>query len=212
MSSLAFACVETWEYPDIAAPSQSLVAETPPLAQPTATPAPSFTEDEVAERVQEALRAAEQHWSAQAEAREKQRKAQLTAALEAFAGERARYFKHLEKEVLELALAIARKILQREAELDPTLLGALVRIALDRMGAGPAVRVRMPPAEVPVLQKELVGMASRYDFELLPDETLRQGDCIVATDLGTANFGFEAQMKEIEQGLFDLLARRPGTP
>ena len=32
---------------------------------------------------------------------------------------------------MQLALAIARKILQREAELDPTLLTALVRIALE---------------------------------------------------------------------------------
>jgi hypothetical protein len=32
---------------------------------------------------------------------------------------------------------------------------------------------------------------------------------VVETDLGTASLGFEAQLKEVEQGMLDLLALRP---
>jgi len=32
-------------------------------------------------------------------------------------------------------------------------------------------------------------------------------DCILETDLGSANFSIDAQMKEIEQGFFDLLRK-----
>ena len=64
-------------------------------------------------------------------------------ALKEFEDERAEYFRRVEGEVVQLALAIARKILQREAELDPTLLTALVRIALERMQCGSVVRIRV---------------------------------------------------------------------
>jgi flagellar assembly protein FliH len=35
------------------------------------------------------------------------------------------------------------------------------------------------------------------------------GDCILETEMGSANFSIEAQLKEVEQGFFDLLAQRP---
>ena len=38
---------------------------------------------------------------------------------------------------------------------------------------------------------------------------LPAGDCILETDMGSANFGIDAQLKEVEQGFFDLLAQRP---
>jgi flagellar assembly protein FliH len=34
---------------------------------------------------------------------------------------------------------------------------------------------------------------------------------VLETELGTANFGLDSQLKEVEQGFFDLLALRPGT-
>jgi len=34
-------------------------------------------------------------------------------------------------------------------------------------------------------------------------------DCVLETDVGSASFSIEAQLKEVEQGFFDLLAQRP---
>ena len=120
------------------------------------------------------------------------------------------YFQRVETEVVHLALSIAKKILQREAELDPTLLAALVRIALDRMSAGSAVKLRLPSADLLKWQQQADLKSSRYTCELIEDETLQPGDCVVETELGAANFGFAAQLKEVEQGFFDLLAQKPG--
>ena len=41
------------------------------------------------------------------------------------------------------------------------------------------------------------------------DAQLSDQDCVLETELGTANFGLDAQLKEVEQGFFDLLALRP---
>jgi flagellar assembly protein FliH len=41
------------------------------------------------------------------------------------------------------------------------------------------------------------------------DPQLTDQDCLLETELGTANFGLDSQLKEVEQGFFDLLALRP---
>jgi flagellar assembly protein FliH len=44
---------------------------------------------------------------------------------------------------------------------------------------------------------------------IVEDPHLGPDDCILETDVGSANFSIEAQLKEVEQGFFDLLAQRP---
>ena len=214
LSSLAFASVEAWHYPDLAvAPPELPSVEKQPLEPPVPL-VPTFTAEQVQRQIEAARREAEadaeQRWAARVAAQQTGRNAQLNATLQAFSKERAAYFQQVETEIVHLALAIAKKILQREAELDPTLLAALVRIALDRMGAGPGVKLRLPANDLPWWQQNAGLQGSRYDCELLADDGLQAGDCIVETELGKANFGFNAQLKEVEQGLFDLLAQRPG--
>jgi len=136
-------------------------------------------------------------------------KQQVTETLRNFEEERTGYFDRVESEVVHLALAIARKILQRETELDPTLLAALVRIALDRMQCGPAVRIRVVTAEVERWRQMGEGGGSAARWEVAADDELQPGDCVVETELGNANFGFAAQMHDVEEAFAQLLAHKP---
>ena len=206
MSSLTLRTVTKWHYDDIAARAREAAEKAAMALVPV--PPPGLTEEQVAARVEAALAEAEARWKAQAEVRESARSAQIIKVMEDFAAERAVYFRRVESEVVQLSLAVARKILQREAELDPTLLNGLVRIALDRMGAGSAVRLRVPPAQISEWQRNEAWKRTRYQLEVAADDTLQPGDCVVETDLGSAHFGFEAQLKEIEAGLLSILAQR----
>lgn len=47
--------------------------------------------------------------------------------------------------------------------------------------------------------------------EVHEDSALPPGECRIETSLGTTEVGIESQLKEIESGLLDLLAERPGT-
>src|SRR5207302_10159390 len=67
----------------------------------------------------------------------------LAKAIEEFQVQRSEYFARVEAEVVQLALSIAAKILYREAQVDPMLVAALVRIALEKMGEGCSVTVRV---------------------------------------------------------------------
>lgn len=206
---MSSAALRLWEYRDTEPAAKPVDPAGPPAPAPLATPVPTFTEAQVAERIQLAVQEAEQRWATEAKEQEERRRAQLQATLQAFAAERGRYFREAEAEVVHLALAVARKILGREATLDPDLVGALVRIALDRMGAGPDVKLRVPPGELSLWQSNPAFAGSCFRCELHADPSLLPGECSVETDLGTASFGLEAQFKDIEQGMLDLLRLRP---
>jgi hypothetical protein len=46
--------------------------------------------------------------------------------------------------------------------------------------------------------------------DVVEDAELSEHDCLVETELGIANFGLDTQLKEVEQGFFDLLALKAG--
>ena len=75
-------------------------------------------------------------------------RASVDAALAGFARDRAQYYQQVETEVVQLALAIARKILHREAQVDPMLLAGLVRITLEKIESATKVVVRVHPQQV----------------------------------------------------------------
>jgi len=134
----------------------------------------------------------------------------LAQAICEFARERETYFHRVEAEVVALALAIARKILHREAQVDPLLLGGVVRVGLDNVAAGTRVRLRVHPDQVQPWQEFFsLQPDSQALPELVGDATLGPGRCMLETELGSTDLTLETQLKEIEQGFFDLLARRP---
>jgi len=135
----------------------------------------------------------------------------LTKALVGFEEQRNEYFSKVEAEVVQLALAIAAKILHREAQVDPMLVATLVRIAIEKLREGSAVNVRVSPARARSWEDYFASQTTPARVEIIADEQLSEHDCLVETELGSANFGLDTQLKEVEQGFFDLLALRPST-
>ena len=135
----------------------------------------------------------------------------LSTALDQFARERREYFLAVEREVVQLALAIARKILRREAQIDPLLLAGMVRVALERTGQATRVSVRVAPAQVSDFRVFFARTLQENPPEVVEDSSQAPDQCVLQTELGTTAIGPEVQLKEIEQGLLDLQATRPGS-
>ena len=134
----------------------------------------------------------------------------LSAAIRSFDGERKTYFQQLEAEVVQLALAIARKILQREAHVDPLLLRGAVRVALDMAAAATEVSLLVPPEEIDLWREHLASEENlQTKPQLVADPSLAPGQCVLETSLGTVDLELKAQLKEVEEGFYDLLALRP---
>jgi len=137
----------------------------------------------------------------------------LVQAVRDFARERETYFQRVEAEVVSLALAVARKILHREAQVDPVLLAGVVRVGLDNVAAGTRVRLRVNPEQIQAWQNFFSQQPDLQSLpELMGDATLGPGHCMLETDLGSTDLTLDTQLKEIEQGFFDLLAQRPQKP
>ena len=94
-------------------------------------------------------RQAEREAQATTQAAAQQERARQAAHLmESFTRERDRYLQEVEHEVVKLALAVAARILRREAQMDPLLLTGAVRVALGQLSGSTQVRLRVPPAEL----------------------------------------------------------------
>ena len=89
------------------------------------------------------------------------------------------------------------------------LVAALVRVAVDKLHDGSSVSVRVATTQVERWTKYLANPLNGSSITIVEDTHLGPDDCILETDLGSANFSIEAQLKEVEQGFFDLLAQRP---
>ncbi|HUD22761.1 MAG TPA: FliH/SctL family protein [Acidobacteriaceae bacterium] len=170
-------------------------------------------EQELAERITreraEATHLAEQRLRQEYETKLQAARAPIAAALTAFESQRAEYFSRVEAEVVQLALAIAAKILHREAQVDPMLVAALVRITIEKMREGSSVTVRVGTGRSKRWKEYFAGQPSVAHVEVIEDAELSDHDCVLESELGSANFGLDTQLKEVEQGFFDLLALRP---
>jgi flagellar assembly protein FliH len=135
---------------------------------------------------------------------------EIAKALREFAYSRDQYFHQVEGEVVALALAIVRKILHREAQVEPMLLSGLVRVALEKMAASHTVRMRVHPSQIALWTQYFAEHPEmRVRPELSGDSSLEPNCCQIETEMGVTDLNLEMQLKEIEQGLFDLLAQRP---
>ena len=154
---------------------------------------------------------AEREAQAEALAAEAERyKRQLAALAARFAEERDRYLAAVEQEVVKLALAIAARVLRREAQMDPLLLTGAVRVALGQLAASSEVELRVPAAELE-LWKEAIRHLPHLTMKpvVTAGEGMRLGDCAIASKVGTVDLGVRSQLKEIERGFFDRAGTAP---
>ena len=141
---------------------------------------------------------------------EKRHKEQLGALIQGFVAERERYLHEVEHEVVELALAVAARILRRESQMDPLLLTGAVRVALGQLSKTTKVRLQVPASELDLWTDAIARIPNLpLKPDVLAGEGLHLGDCLLETEMGSVDLGIRAQLGEIERGFFDR-PRRAG--
>lgn len=140
-----------------------------------------------------------------------QERSAISAAVEDFAQQRADYFRRVESELVRLALSIARKVLHREAQMDPMLLAGVVRVALDQMQAGTHLVLRTAPDAAEVWRQFCAQhLGNKQSVEVVPDSSLDGHGCVLQAEVGSTEISLDGQLQEIESGFFDLLRGRSG--
>jgi len=214
VASFIYAPAPGWIPTAPAFPAGILNGGRPATGEPTGASPAVESIDAVQRKVQEAwergvregeARAKKEHHAALEELRKS-----VGAAVQKFEQERSSYFRRVEPEVVQLSLAIVRRILRRESQIDPLLLTGMVRVAMEKLAASQTLRLRVHPDQIAAWHDYF---ARAHDLskppELAGDASLAYDQVRLESEMGVTDLSLDTQLKEIEQGLFDLIAQRP---
>ena len=127
----------------------------------------------------------------------------LSNTIDDIAALRAGMLHKTERDVVRMALAIAERVIHRALDIDPELLLAMSRVAIDRLGDGIAATIHLHPDDhrammaVRAKHPESVGSA----VAIQPDLTVPRGGCIVRSEFGVIDLGIDAQVAELSRAL-----------
>jgi flagellar assembly protein FliH len=121
----------------------------------------------------------------------------------------ATFFRTAERQVVDLALQIAAKVVEREVENMPDLAVNVIRSALEEMDARTAVRVRVNPADAELLQRRWASVVpsgvSAERIELQPDERISPGGGVIETTHGSVDAQLETKLEQLGNALWTLV-------
>jgi flagellar assembly protein FliH len=125
----------------------------------------------------------------------------MAQAIDEIAGLRHRIARDTEQQMVQLALTVARRIIQREVSIDRELVMAIARVAIDRVGEAARVTVRLNPDDYAVIVAANHQGWPGGHVTLIADTRLPRGGCRVESELGNIDAGIEAQLQEMTQAL-----------
>jgi flagellar assembly protein FliH len=131
----------------------------------------------------------------------------LTETLEQLTTLRNTMIHRTERQMVQLALAIAHRIVQREVSLDRDLVVAMARVALDRLGETARVTVRMNPDDFAVTAQARAAQLAGSNVSVVADARIGRGGCRVESDLGVMDAGVEEQLREVARALLGDMAQ-----
>jgi flagellar assembly protein FliH len=133
----------------------------------------------------------------------------VTENLKNFEQERKLYYRRIEGDIVDLALAVARKVLHREAQVDRVVLAGVVRVALEKIAGSSHVALHVHPTAAQAWQNYLAEQTILATVPaVVEDGSLRPDQLLLKTDHGSTELGIDAQLNEIEKGFSDLVQQK----
>ena len=166
---------------------------------------------EAEEKVREAYAEGLRRGTAAGEARFRESVAEASEALktaaEAMRESRDRFLDSLEPQVVDLALAIAERVLARESLTDRELVRSTARRALTELSSRESVVVRVNPVDLEVMRNHKVNLLEEFgeiqSLIVQADESIGPGGCLVETDQMQVDARLDAQLKTIMDALHE---------
>jgi flagellar assembly protein FliH len=129
----------------------------------------------------------------------------LNAAIAEIVGMRSDLRRRAERDVVQLALLIARRVLHRQLNVDDSALTAIARVAFERLTRSESYTVTVHPRFASSVASALSTVqASRVQIK--PDPECAPGTLTIRSAEGVIDASVDAQLDEISRGLADRLA------
>ena len=129
----------------------------------------------------------------------------MSASIADLTGMRQELGRRAEKDVVQLSLLIARRVLHRELNVDTNALTALARVVFERLARAESYRVTVHPQFVSSIKAALSGrLSSRSEIDA--DANSPPGTFLIRSEEGSIDASVDTQLEEIGRGLTDRLA------
>lgn len=109
----------------------------------------------------------------------------------------------LEKDLVKLALQIAKKVVAREVTIDREIAMTLVKVSLGKLHNRSIAEVHLNPEDFTFVQAQREKLDFRGSLDLVEDRSISVGGCLIHTETGDIDARIESQFEEIAHGLFN---------
>lgn len=125
----------------------------------------------------------------------------LSDTIQELATVRRSMIRETERQMVELALSIARRVVRREVAIDSELTLTMARVALDRLGDSTAVTIRLHPQDFEATCGQREALLAGSHVTVTPDASVSRGGCLVQSDFGYVDASVDAQFQELARAL-----------
>ena len=132
------------------------------------------------------------------------------ALVQGFSEEVKRYDQDFDNAVVTLAIAIARRIVARDIDIEGAVLTRL-REALKKIIGVEKVKIHVSPADEEYIREHRNNLGTYADsvreIAIEPDEKVERGGCIIESELGNIDARVSTQFELVEEALIGLIKR-----
>lgn len=134
---------------------------------------------------------------------------EVKRSLITFLSAKQEVFEYIAPDILEISVEIARKIIKKEIQQDPTVIIENITGILKGLSKEEAkVTLRVNPSQVALLKKEIPEVINQVGLDarilIVPDETVFEGGCMVTTTNGVIDATIDAQLSVISEALKEI--------
>ena len=127
---------------------------------------------------------------------------QFDALFSELSGLKARIHSETEEELLKLSMLIAKRIIREETKTDIQIIGRTIRSALKFVVEKSNMRILINPDDMEAVREslpELASLTKGAELQLIEDNAITRGGCILETGFGKINATIEDQLEVLEK-------------
>lgn len=127
-------------------------------------------------------------------------------SITSFLGAKQEVFDYIAPNIMEISLDIAKKIIKREIQQDPSIiLDNIAEVLKGLSKEETKITLKVNPAQVSLLKMEVPSLITDNGLEakvlIVPDENIMEGGCVVETANGVVDAAIETQLAVISEAL-----------
>ncbi len=113
-----------------------------------------------------------------------------------------------EHKVVELALAVAERLVRTQLEISPETITAIVRDTMNILNGGEQVELYVNPADLSSCQSFSSELKNEFreitKLDVLPDDSIPRGSCRIESESGVAEYLIDEEKAQLKETLLNL--------